>query len=155
MEGIDHAANLCRHFEGLHRVDQEGLVHPYICPAGYATQGYGTVYRPGGQAVRLEDPAITKETAEIWLMSELERVYMRGVLIASPGLAAHPAALGAITSFAYNLGVARYRASTLRRRIDQGDWDQARVEIMKWVRAGGKVLPGLVRRRQAERDLLP
>jgi lysozyme len=153
-KAVDVAADLCRHFEGLHRL-KGGLIHPYICPAGYPTQGYGTVYRPDGKAVTMQDDPITRSIANEWLLSELERVYLRGVLIASPQLAARPKALGAIASFAYNLGVARYRSSTLRRRIDQGDWGEARIEIMRWTRAGGKVLPGLVRRRQAERDLLP
>ena len=44
--------------------------------------------------------------------------------------------------------------STLRRRVDAQDWEAAKEELMKWVRGGGKVLPGLVRRRQAEAALL-
>jgi lysozyme len=59
-----------------------------------------------------------------------------------------------MTDFAYNLGVARYRASTLRKRINEDDFEGAKVELKKWIRGGGKVLPGLVRRRQAEAALL-
>ena len=77
------------------------------------------------------------------------------MLKASPGLLARPRALGALTDFAYNLGVGRYRGSTLRRRVDAGDWDGAREELAKWTRGGGRVLPGLVRRRQAEAVLMP
>jgi lysozyme len=65
-------------------------------------------------------------------------------------LASKPRALGAITDFAYNLGVPRYRSSTLRRRIEAEDWDGAQEELLKWNRAGGRILNGLVRRRQAE-----
>ena len=142
-ESVEVAAELCRPFEGLR-------LKPYICPAGYPTIGYGTVYKPDGTKVTMEDPPITKETAEEWLVHELRNNYVAGVLKASPHLAAHPKVLGALGDFAYNLGVPRYRASTLRRKIAEKDWDGAKDELMKWTRGGGRVLPGLVRRRQAE-----
>lgn len=146
-EAVEVAATLCRPFEGLR-------LKPYICPAGYPTIGYGTVWKPDGTKVTMEHPPITKETAESWLLHELRHNYLAGVVKASPGLLASPRALGAMTDFAYNLGVARYRSSTLRRRVDVQDWEAAKEELMKWVRGGGKVLPGLVRRRQAEAALL-
>lgn len=142
-EAIEIAAGLCRPFEGL-------KLKPYICPAGYPTQGYGTVYKPDGTKVAMSDPAITKETAEQWLLHELRHNYLVGVLKASPHLIAYPKILGAIVDFAYNLGVPRYRSSTLRKKINANDWAGSRYELLKWVRGGGKVLPGLVRRRQAE-----
>lgn len=126
------------------------MLKPYLCPAGYWTQGYGTVNKPDGTKVQPTDPPITKAIADEWLMHELRHTYMAGVLRASPGLIAHPRALGAITDFAYNLGVPRYRASTLRRRIDSKDWQGAKEQLALWVRGGGRVLPGLVRRRSAE-----
>lgn len=129
-------------------------MRPYICPAGYPTIGYGTVWKPDGTRVTMEDPSITKEVAEEWLIHELKNTYMPGVLRASPHLAAHPRALGALTDFAYNLGVPRYRSSTLRRRVTELDWDGARDELQKWVRGGGRVLPGLVKRRVAEAKFL-
>ncbi len=141
------AAALCRPFEGLR-------LQPYICPAGYPTIGYGTVWKPDGIKVTMEHPPISKETAEEWLVHELRHNYLAGVLKASPSLLARPRALGALTDFAYNLGVARYRASTLRKRVDAGDWEDAKEQLMLWTRGGGKVLPGLVRRRQAEAALL-
>jgi lysozyme len=147
-EAVEVAAALCRPFEGLR-------LRPYICPAGYPTIGYGTVYKPDGTQVTMEHPPISKETADAWLVHELRTNYLPGVLKASPALLTRPKALGALTDFAYNLGVARYRASTLRRRVDAGDWAGAREELAKWVRGGGRVLPGLVRRRLAEAALLP
>ena len=148
LKALETAAALCRPFEGLR-------LKPYICPAGYPTIGYGTVYKPDGSKVTMEHPPISKETAEAWLLHELRNNYMRGVLAASPHLVAYPLVLGAMTDFAYNLGVARYRASTLRRRINECDWIGARQELMRWTRGGGRVLPGLVKRRQAEARLLP
>lgn len=147
-EALDLAEALCRHFEGFSS-------KPYICPAGYPTIGYGTVYKPGGTKVTLQDSPISENTAREWLRSELNHNYMLGVLKCSPHLVKYPRVLAAMTDFAYNLGVARYRASTLRKRVEVCDWIGARVELHKWVRGGGKVLPGLVRRRKAECDLLP
>jgi lysozyme len=146
-EAVDIAAALCRPFEGLR-------LRPYICPAGYPTIGYGTVWKPDGTRVTMEHPPIDQATAEAWLLHELRATYLPGVLKASPGLLARPRALGALTDFAYNLGVARYRASTLRRRVDAGDRAGAKDELSKWVRGGGQVLPGLVRRRKAEAALM-
>jgi lysozyme len=102
----------------------------------------------------MEHAPISKETAEAWLVHELRHNYLAGVLKASPSLLARPRALGAMTDFAYNLGVARYRASTLRKRVDAGDWEDAKEQLMLWVRGGGRVLPGLVKRRKAEAALL-
>lgn len=147
QQAIDIAIALCKEFEGFSST-------PYICPAGYPTIGYGTVYKPDGSKVTMQDASISQEKALGWLVSELENNYMAGVLKASPELIKEPAVLGVITDFAYNLGVARYRASTLKKRIDSKDWDNAAIELSKWVMGGGKKLPGLVRRRQAEADIL-
>lgn len=91
--------------------------------------------------------------ADAILAREVPR-YMADALKASPNLAAYPRRLAAITSFVFNLGAARYRASTLRKRVNAEDWDEAVVEILKWTRGGGRVLPGLVKRRKAEAALL-
>jgi lysozyme len=147
-EAVELAASLCKPFEGLR-------LTPYICPAGYPTIGYGTVYKPDGTKVTMQHPAITQETAESWLMTELRNNYLAGVLKASPHLIRYPRVLAAMTDFAYNCGVPRYRSSTLKRRVDQCDWPQTKTELMKWTRGGGKELPGLVRRRKAECALIP
>ena len=146
-KSLEIAANLCRRFEGFSAT-------PYLCPAGYWTIGYGTVFKPDGTQVTKDDPPITKEVAEQWLQHELRHNYRAGVLKASPSLINHPEVLGALTDFAYNLGVSRYRASTLRKRINEGDWEGAKTELGRWVRGGGRVLRGLVLRRQAEAKLL-
>jgi lysozyme len=75
-------------------------------------------------------------------------------LKASPVLATYPNRLAAINSFVYNCGGPRYRASTLRKRINEENWEAAKSELMKWTRGGGRVLPGLVKRRAAEAALL-
>jgi lysozyme len=147
-EALELAEALCKQFEGFRS-------KPYLCPAGFPTIGYGTVYKPDGSKVTLTDPPISEEQAASWLRSELINNYMLGVLRASPILAQYPRALAAIADFAYNLGVPRYKSSTLRKRVDALDWNGANTEIRKWVMGGGKSLPGLVKRREAEALLLP
>jgi len=141
-EALEVAESLCKQFEGFSAV-------PYICPAGMSTIGYGTVFKPDGSKVSLDHPAITKETAEEWLRQSI-LYYMLAVIKLSPILLNYPQKLGSITSFAYNLGTTRYKASTLLVRVNEENWTQAVVEIKRWTRGGGKVLPGLVRRRKAE-----
>ncbi len=146
-EALNLAAGLCRKFEGLR-------LTPYLCPAGILTIGYGSTRYADGRAVTLRDPAITEAKANELLLLTLRRDYLPGVLKASPGLADKPRALAAVVDFAYNLGVSRYEGSTLRKRVDAGDWAGARAELAKWVRGGGRVLPGLVARRAAESKLM-
>ena len=72
-----------------------------------------------------------------------------------PVLATEPVErLAAIVDFTFNLGAGRLQTSTLRRRINQRDWSQVASEIKRWVRGGGRVLPGLAARREAEAELL-
>jgi lysozyme len=147
-QAIELAAGLCRQFEGLR-------LKPYPCPAGIPTIGYGSTRYADGRAVTLKDAPVTAVQADELLRLTLRRDYLPGVLRLSPILADKPRALAAIVDFAYNLGVSKYAGSTLRRRIDAGDWSGARTELAKWVRGGGQVLPGLVKRRAAEAALLP
>jgi lysozyme len=72
-----------------------------------------------------------------------------------PGLATEPEGrLAAIVDFTFNLGAGRLQTSTLQRRVNQRDWEAAATELRRWVYGGGKVLPGLVMRREAEVTLL-
>lgn len=138
-------AALCRRFEGFRP-------KPYLCPAGVPTIGYGATTYLDGRAVELSDPPISRETADRMLIAQILRVYQPGTLKVCPVL--RGAALAAITDFAFNLGLTRLKASTLRRRLLAGDIDGAVVELRKWVRGGGRVLPGLVLRREAEAALM-
>lgn len=148
----DEAVTLVKRFEGLHKLRSDGLVHAYVCPAGVWTIGWGTTRLPDGTPVSKET-TVTPEEAEALMLVELGGC-VRAALRMSPVLAAHPAKLAAIASFIYNLGSGRYKASTLRRRINQENWSEAKKEIRRWVWGGGKKLPGLVIRREAEAALL-
>lgn len=137
---------LIKPFEGCHRVLPNGMIVPYICPAGYPTQGWGIV------VPSMDVPPITQAMADAILARETPR-YMTDALNLSPVLALYPRRLAAVTSFVFNLGAARYRSSTLRRRINAQYWEDAAAEFDKWVFAAGRKLPGLVRRRAAERKV--
>lgn len=144
-EALDIAADLCRRFEGLR-------LRPYLCPAGVPTIGYGATYYLDGRTIKLTDPPISPETADRLLLAMLNRVYLPAAQRACPG--ADGPVLAALADFAFNLGCTRLAGSTLRKRVNAGDMDGAQVELLKWVRGGGRVLPGLVKRRQAEAALL-
>jgi len=144
-DAVEMAAALCRRFEGCY-------LQPYLCPAGVPTIGYGATHYVDGRPVRLGDPAITRDAAERMLVLQLERTYMPAVLALCPGL--DGARLAALTDFAFNLGVGALRTSTLRRRVNAGDWAAVPGELRRWVRGGGRVLRGLVLRREAEIELL-
>ena len=108
---------------------------------------------PNGKKVTLQDPPITLQEAESLLLWELKQS-QTATLRYCPVLCDDPPRQAAIIDFTYNLGPGRLQASTLRRRINQQDWLEAKRELMKWVRAGGRVLPGLVKRRAIEASLL-
>lgn len=137
---------MCVRFEGVY-------LRPYICPAGVVTIGVGATRYLDGRKVRMTDPPITREHALTLLRASIERDYMPAVLALCQGVDT-PGRLAALTDFAFNCGIGSLRASTLRKRINAGDWDRVPQEFAKWTSGGGKVLPGLVKRRKAEIALL-
>lgn len=140
------AERLCVRFEGFR-------AKPYRCPAGVPTIGYGTTRYLDGRSVTMDDPPITEPQAREMLRAQLARDYLPGVLRLCPG-AQTPERVGALTDFAYNLGVGALGSSTLRRRVNAGQWDDVPAQLRRWVYGGGKVLPGLVARREAEAALI-
>ena len=147
MSAIKTARDLCLVFEGLY-------LKPYLCPANVPTIGVGSTFYEDGRRVSLADPPISRDRAMELLEHELQACLPR-VLRLCPELPGWgDKATGAILDFAFNCGTGALQSSNLRRRINADDPEGARSELMKWVRGGGKVLPGLVRRRAAEAALL-
>ncbi len=140
------AAALARRFEGL-------FLTAYLCPAGVPSIGYGATYYEDGTRVQLTDAPITRERAEALLLWMVRRVYLPAVLRLCPGVD-NPHRLAALIDFTFNLGDGRLRASTLRRRVNEGRWEEVPAELRKWVLGGGRVLRGLVLRREAEAVLV-
>ena len=75
------------------------------------------------------------------------------VLKRNPELAGHPNQTVAAVSLSYNIGQANYNRSTVAKRFSARDWKGACNAILAWNRAGGKVVKGLVRRREYERQI--
>ena len=149
MEVPQAAIDLAKRFEGFHRVPKHDphRAYPYICPAGFWTIGFGHLCEPN-------HPPITEEEAEDYLAQDLQTA-LRATLRYCPVLATESEGrISAIVDFTFNLGVGRLQTSTLRRRINQRDWSSAGTELGRWVRGGGRILPGLVARRQAEAAML-
>jgi lysozyme len=130
---------LIRRFEGLY-------LKPYLCPAGVLTIGYGTT----GQLLTA-DTVWTLEQAEKAMKTEADACYRAVIKLAQNCSRSQWVALA---DFSYNLGVTRLAGSTLLKKINAGDRQAAKLEIEKWVWAGGRVLPGLIARRAAESNLL-
>lgn len=145
-QAVAVACALARRFEGLY-------LTPYLCPAGVATIGYGATYYLDGQRVQLTDPPITRETALVMLRETVCRIYLPAVLQLCPGVT-DSNRLAALIDFTFNLGSGQLRSSTLRKRVNAGQWDAVPSELRKWVRGGGRVLRGLVLRREADVNLV-
>lgn len=159
--GID----LMHRFEGCRN-------KPYLCPAHIWTIGYGHVlYQdqiklPVARVEGKDTPMIRKEMPlkpehnRVWSKEEINDLFKkdvanfeRGVLRLAPSLAGNQGAFDACVSFAYNAGLGNFQRSQIRMRINRGDMEGAAEQFMTWVKGGGKVLPGLVKRRIAEKNL--
>ena len=148
-----NAIDLCIKWEGFYKLGYENRAFPYLCPAGVWTIGYGTTRFSNGTRVTKDTLPITRDEAEGFLLSDLERAVAQTLTI-SPTLISYEEKLGAISSFVYNLGASRYKASTLRSKVNSDDWVSAKQEIKKWVWGGGRRLPGLILRRNDEATYL-
>lgn len=135
---------LIKRFEGL-------KLRAYLCPAGIPTCGYGSTFYEDGSKVKLGD-VITIDRADkllIHTVAQFERQVKESLK-----REVNANQLGALTSFAFNVGIGNFRKSTLLRKVNANPNDQTiRAEFMKWIRANGKVLTGLQRRREAESAL--
>lgn len=144
---------------------------PYKCSAKIWTVGWGhAMYcdqlrlpniRTGTYTGMIRDDYQLKpEDNRVWSKEELVEIFKsdletfeRGVLRLVPGCVGHQGRFDALVSFAFNAGLGNLQRSTIRMKANRGDWEGAADAFLSWVKGGGKVLPGLVRRRQAERAL--
>lgn len=138
MEISETGIDLIKHFEGC-------KLEAYLCAAGVPTIGYGHI-----KDVKMGD-TITQDEAEAMLVHELvEYENYIHECVSAPLNQNH---FDALVSWVFNLGVGNLRASTLLTVVNKGDYAGVPAQIMRWNKAGGKVLEGLTRRRQAEADL--
>ena len=144
---------------------------PYKCSAKIWTVGYGhamysdqlrlpNVRKPGYEGMIRDDYQLKDADNRVWSKPELEDlfkadlvVFERGVLRLAPNLNGNQAKFDACVCLSYNIGLGNFQRSTVRQKILRGDWENAAEAFLSWSKAGGKVLKGLLRRREAEKAL--
>lgn len=136
---IKQAASLIKAAEGCR-------LNAYKCPAGIWTIGYGHT-----KNVKKGD-TWTQEQADKALEQDIE-TYRKAVLIACPALANYPNRLAACISLAYNIGTGAFTSSSVARYIRRGEYRAAADAFGMWIYAGKQKLPGLVTRRQREKEV--
>lgn len=135
MQTSKNGIDFIKRFEGLR-------LEAYLCSAGVASVGYGHTLgvKPGDK--------ITQAQADAFLREDLEPCER-----AVSDLVKVPLSQGqhdSLVSFIFNLGRGAFASSTLLKWLNRGDYDGAAGQFERWCRAGGRVLPGLLKRRHAE-----
>jgi len=118
----------------------------YRCPANVCTIGYGHTSAAGAPMVN-DGMTITQAQAEDILKRDIVKYEVAVMDLVKVKLTQNQ--FDVLVDFAYNAGVGNLKSSTMLKKINSGDLDAVPAELMKWTKGGGKVLPGLVRRRQA------
>ena len=144
---------------------------PYLCPAHIHTIGYGhvlyqdqiklpVVRKEGYTGMIRKEMPLKPEDNRVWTKEEIEKLFAddvgpteRGVLRLAPALSGRQGAFDACVSFAFNAGVGAFQRSSIRMKINRGDWEGAADALLLYCMAGGKILSGLKKRRDAERAL--
>jgi lysozyme len=130
--------SLIKHFEGF-------KANAYKCPAGVWTIGYGTTSGvKSGQVV-------TENLAEKFLFGDCTKFEKAVEDLVTVTLSQDQ--FDALVAFVYNVGTGNFKSSTLLKVLNQGHYDQVPGQMLRWNKAGGKVLEGLTRRRQSEGHL--
>lgn len=154
MEISNHLYDFIRANEGFSS-------NAYRDSGGVPTIGYGTIYYPNGEPVRIGDKC-NRDMANIWLMSEIEDKAKRLLSLRLPKLT--QGQFEAILDFCYNLGFSAFKNSLLYRKILENPMDESiykykkdtpakSCEFLRWIYDNGKIIPGLINRRVFECDL--
>lgn len=161
MKTSDKGIHLMHYFEGYRN-------KPYKCSAKIWTVGWGhamysdqlrlpNVRTESYTGMIRDDYQLKTEDNRIWSKEELVEIFKndlatfeRAVLRLIPGVSGHQSRFDALVCLAYNIGSGALQRSTIRMKANRGDWEGAAEAFMAWTKGGGKVLPGLVKRRQAE-----
>ena len=149
-------SDLIKAFEGCHNT-------PYLCPAKLWTIGYGHVLYPDQARLKADQrPSypLKPEHNRVWDADEIDALlaadlsrFQDGVSRLCPASDDNQPQFDALVSFAFNVGLGNLQSSTLRMKYNRGEYTGAADEFLKWNKSNGKVLQGLVRRREAERAL--
>ncbi|MEM1369158.1 MAG: lysozyme [Cyanobacteria bacterium P01_H01_bin.15] len=139
----DAGLALIKHFEGRE-------LHAYQDSVGVWTIGYGHTSAAGPPQVRA-GMTISEQEAEDILRQDLG--LFEGGVRDRVKVSMNSNQFSALVAFSFNVGLGALGNSTLLRKLNGGDYQGAGEEFLRWVKAGGATLPGLVRRRDAERAL--
>jgi lysozyme len=143
------ASNVCiqllKHHEGVR-------YKPYRCPAGLWTVGVGHLIGDGKSLPREWDKTFTQDEVNGILKSDLRRFEL-GISKMLPNVSLRQHEFDAILSFCFNLGLGCFQRSTIRQALLRGDKEAAMESLVKYCRAGGKILKGLQNRRLDEKRL--
>ena len=155
MNLSDKALKMIKHHEGVRQ-------KPYRCPAKLWTVGVGHVLYPEQGKMKIEERdgfplkdadnrTFSMDEVDGILKSDLQR-FERGVLSLCP-VSLTQGNFDGLVSFSFNVGLGTLQRSTLRQKVLRGDMEGAADELLKYCKAGGKVLKGLENRRKDERAL--
>ena len=150
------AIHMIKHHEGVR-------LRPYRCPALLWSVGVGHVIDPSHAAVKYEDRKnlpipdgwdrqLSMGEVDAILAQDLAR-FERGVARYCPAAVNSQGQFDALVSFAFNVGLGNLQRSSIRMRYNRGDIEGAADAFLMWTKAAGRVLPGLVKRRQDERAM--
>ena len=136
---------LIKHHEGVRN-------RPYRCPAGLWTVGVGHLIGDGKSLPESWNKTFTAEEIDGLLKSDLRR-FERGVLKMLPNVPLRQCEFDSLCSFAFNLGLGTFQRSGVRQALLRGDKEGAMESLVKYCKAGGKILKGLQNRRLDEKAL--
>lgn len=145
MKISNNGLNLIKQFEGL-------SLKPYLDAVNIPTIGYGSTYYEDGTKVTLKDKPITEERATELLEFIANKTFSENInkVVKVP---LNQNQFDALVSFAYNIGNKNFNWSTLLKKLNLSDYEGASQEFGRWNQANGKILNGLVLRRQKEKEL--
>ena len=121
----------------------------YLCPANHCTIGYGAIWGLDNNRGTEEHPDINEEQADQLLRRDVQISEVAVLRLIKVPL--EDGQFNSLCSFVFNLGSGSLQSSTLRRKINRGDYIGAADEFPRWVFAGGRKLKGLIKRRNHER----
>lgn len=151
MKPSQDCLDLIKVSEGLHRKRSNGDIESYLDPADIWTIGYGSIFHIDKKRAVKAGDIIDVATAERWLQIEVDEkanaVSGLCTVTLTQGM------LDALVSFAFNVGIQAFEDSTLLRELNKGNYEEAARQFGRWIHGGGRVLPGLVIRRDREEAL--
>jgi len=132
---------IIKHYEGCSNT-------VYRCPAGIPTIGFGSCYDLSGNPITMDHRDITDEEATAYLVRGVQTTENSVARLVRVAVTENQ--FSSLVSFVYNVGSGNFKNSTLLKKFNNGDHEGAAEEFKKWDKAGGKVLAGLTKRRNAE-----